>query len=96
MTRYSTGDPFVRANRHPIRGRSRTQSRVSPARPRTTTRDGITRGMIVYRPVLWKLDTDKLFLTFLPSQVWPGPQQRPVALLQQIQPFGQQTETVAR
>ena len=48
-------------------------------------------GLMVYMPVLRKLDSDGLVLHFLPSQVWPRLQQRLVALLQQIQPFGQQT-----
>src|SRR5271157_3904602 len=45
----------------------------------------------LYVPVLWKEDSDGLLLHFLPSQIWPGGQQRPVALLAQNEPFGQQT-----
>jgi hypothetical protein len=41
-------------------------------------------------PVLWKEDFDGLLLHVLPSQIWSGLQQRPVAVLQQIVPFGQQ------
>ncbi len=87
-----------------IQGRSRTQPRVSPARPRTTTRDGIDHpgGLIAYMPVLLNLGGDAVGLHLLLSQIqpfgqqslpqedWPGGQQRPMALLQ-FQPFGQQS-----